>query len=79
MDRKSKNDVLLAIVIFILTNKWKFLPQYAKQSERALGAEFKLNSWHLQLIGVAPEKQRRGIGTALIRAIENKVIPSLFQ
>lgn len=47
-----------------------------------LGEGFKLAAWHLQLIGVQPELQRRGVGSKLIDVVSKKVnfysILSLF-
>lgn len=51
----------------------QFLPKYSNQTTAALGEGEKLASWHLQLIGVSPELQRKGIGSALIDVISNKV------
>ncbi|EIM83208.1 uncharacterized protein STEHIDRAFT_159806 [Stereum hirsutum FP-91666 SS1] len=49
-----------------------FLPKYSNQTTSALGEGVKLASWHLQLIGVSPEHQRKGIGSALIDLISTK-------
>lgn len=52
---------------------FQFLPKYSNQTTSALGEGVKLASWHLQLIGVSPEHQRKGIGSALIDLISTKV------
>jgi len=38
----------------------------------ALGDIGKLDNWHLQVLGVVPQHQRKGLGTALIRPIALK-------
>ncbi|EIN04132.1 hypothetical protein PUNSTDRAFT_128456 [Punctularia strigosozonata HHB-11173 SS5] len=55
-----------------LAKRWTeyFLPKYEEQVEGALGKGAKLASWHLQLIGVLPEKQNKGVGSALIKAVQ---------
>ncbi|KLO05402.1 hypothetical protein SCHPADRAFT_728168 [Schizopora paradoxa] len=56
-----------------MTSWWMeyFLPAYGEFTTKALGsAEYKLKAWHLQLIGVFPAFQRRGVGTALIKHTE---------
>ncbi|KAI9000437.1 acyl-CoA N-acyltransferase [Trametes punicea] len=49
-----------------------FLKEYDELAEKTIGREVKRGGYHLQLIGVVPEYQRKGIGTALIRYAENK-------
>ncbi|KAH9902675.1 hypothetical protein C8Q73DRAFT_785325 [Cubamyces lactineus] len=44
-----------------------FLNEYDALVEKALGPEVKLGGYHLQLIGVAPEHQRKGVATALTK------------
>ncbi|KAI0326404.1 hypothetical protein GY45DRAFT_1373959 [Cubamyces sp. BRFM 1775] len=44
-----------------------FLDEYDALVEKALGPGVKLGSYHLQLIGVAPEHQRKGVATALTK------------
>jgi len=56
-------------------SKWwteKFLPEYDDQTEGSLGAGFKVGTWHLQLLGVLPDKQRLGVGRALVEVGEKK-------
>ncbi|EIN04126.1 hypothetical protein PUNSTDRAFT_47662 [Punctularia strigosozonata HHB-11173 SS5] len=55
-----------------LSQWWTFLPKYEQQVEHALGEGQKLASWHLQMFGVLPELQNKGIGTALMQAIVPK-------
>lgn len=51
----------------------QFLPKYQDQTDKALGDGIKLASWHLQTFGVLPELQGKGIGTALMDAVKEKV------
>ncbi|KAI0326405.1 hypothetical protein GY45DRAFT_1373960 [Cubamyces sp. BRFM 1775] len=62
----------------------KFLADYDTLVEKSLGgAEVKLGGYHLQLIGVAPEHQRKGVATALIKHAEAKAhtkrVPTLLE
>ncbi|TBU21158.1 hypothetical protein BD311DRAFT_870011 [Dichomitus squalens] len=57
-----------------LQNWWKeFLETYGKLTDRVLGHGVKLGAYHLQLIGVSPVHQRKGVATELIRYIEAKI------
>ncbi|EJD48813.1 hypothetical protein AURDEDRAFT_162273 [Auricularia subglabra TFB-10046 SS5] len=49
-----------------------FLPFYDEYTTRALGEGTKLASNHLQALGIHPSHQRRGIGSALVKAGEDK-------
>lgn len=51
----------------------QFLPKYENHTTASLGEGFKLAAWHLQMIGVKPELQRRGVGSELIDAVHKKV------
>ncbi|TBU51883.1 hypothetical protein BD310DRAFT_953029 [Dichomitus squalens] len=56
-----------------LQSWWKeFLETYGKLTDRVLGHGVKLGAYHLQLIGVSPVHQRKGVATALMRYIEAK-------
>ncbi|KAI0345004.1 hypothetical protein BDW22DRAFT_983313 [Trametopsis cervina] len=45
-----------------------FLPTYSQFTSRVLGdPTYKLDAWHLQLIGVASRTKGQGIGTALMK------------
>ncbi|RDX57176.1 hypothetical protein OH76DRAFT_1335643 [Lentinus brumalis] len=50
----------------------QFLDEYDDMVERALTQGVKLEAYHLQLIGVLPERHRRGIGRALMQFAKNK-------
>ncbi|KAI9000440.1 hypothetical protein BD414DRAFT_577 [Trametes punicea] len=49
-----------------------FFKQYDELAENTVGWEVKRGGYHLQLFGVVPEYQRKGIGNALTRYAENK-------
>jgi len=50
-----------------------FLPKYNSfASESFKDPKYKLNGWHLQLIGVHSKYQKHGVGTALIKEIKHK-------
>ncbi|KAI0776856.1 hypothetical protein BD413DRAFT_231015 [Trametes elegans] len=51
----------------------EFIIKYEELSERFLGPGVKLGAYHLQVIGVAPEHQRKGVATALLQYAEAKV------
>lgn len=40
--------------------------------------EYKLDAWHLQLMGVASKYKHRGIGTELMKVVIDEVIFSLY-
>ena len=63
-----KSDSAMIVHLFC-----KFLPKYEAQTTSALGEGAKFAAWHLQLIGVLPEHQKKGIGGALIKSVESKV------
>ncbi|KAF8166656.1 hypothetical protein K438DRAFT_1857116 [Mycena galopus ATCC 62051] len=50
-----------------------FIPRYNTWNAACIGEGTKLKSWQLQVLGTAPEHQRKGLSTALIQAIELKV------
>ncbi|KAL0945216.1 hypothetical protein HGRIS_000728 [Hohenbuehelia grisea] len=51
----------------------QFLGEYNQMISDALGSEDALlNSWHLQLIGVNPEHQRRGLAGKIIKLVREK-------
>ncbi|KLO05654.1 hypothetical protein SCHPADRAFT_946725 [Schizopora paradoxa] len=54
--------------------KWfseTFFVQYSALALGALeGPDYKLASWHCQLLGVLPSYQRKGVGTALVTFVE---------
>lgn len=54
-------------------DSFQFLPQYAEFGEEAFGTGVKLEAWHLQLLAVDPQYQRKGIAKALIDTIKQKV------
>ncbi|KAH8809634.1 hypothetical protein DL96DRAFT_1821881 [Flagelloscypha sp. PMI_526] len=45
---------------------------YDKGVDAILGTDVRLNNWHLQLLGVHPNYQRKGVGTSLCEYIEAK-------
>jgi len=54
------------------TKKWwleSFLPTYGKQADMAHGPGKKLDSWHCLYIGVVPAVQGKGLGTALMKHV----------
>lgn len=65
---------MLWIIIRMLTAH-QFLPRYSEVNIKALGEHEKAKNWNLQLIGTLPELQRRGLATALAKAVEEKVGP----
>ncbi|KAF8166654.1 acyl-CoA N-acyltransferase [Mycena galopus ATCC 62051] len=55
--------------------KWRseyFLPRYHEWIASSIGEDTSLKSWHLDLLGTDPDYQRKGLSTALIRAVESK-------
>ena len=59
--------------LWYLTPNIQFLTRYDELAEQSFGSGAKLAGYHLQLLGVAPQYQRKGIGRALIRWAEIKV------
>jgi GNAT superfamily N-acetyltransferase len=55
-----------------LTRVLQFLEAYDQLWEEIDGPGVKLASWHLQLIGTKPDRQRQGIGSALMSAAEQE-------
>ncbi|KZT28831.1 acyl-CoA N-acyltransferase [Neolentinus lepideus HHB14362 ss-1] len=49
-----------------------FLPKYNAQTTSALGEGVKLGAWHLQMFGVLPECQGKGVGSSLMTVMESK-------
>jgi len=60
----------------IALGRWsieQFIDLYNDLAENAFGSGAKLAAYHLQMFGVMPERQRQGIGRALIEFVEEKV------
>ncbi len=55
----------------------QFLNQYDDLVERSLGPGIKLSGYHLQVIGVSPDHQRKGAAAALMNYAEGKVRTNL--
>ncbi|KAH8831053.1 hypothetical protein DL96DRAFT_1811981 [Flagelloscypha sp. PMI_526] len=54
-------------------NWWPYIiRESAAGVEDILGKDVRLNNWHLQLLGVHPDFQRRGIGRKLCEVVEQK-------
>ncbi|PSR72878.1 hypothetical protein PHLCEN_2v11245 [Hermanssonia centrifuga] len=53
----------------------EFLDVYDRFTDRAFGPGLKLDSYHLQLFGVAPEHHRKGVACALVQAVEQIAEP----
>ncbi|KAL1708966.1 hypothetical protein EV121DRAFT_253478 [Schizophyllum commune] len=54
------------------TRTWwtsKFFPFYGATTTEAFGEGFKKANWHLQLLATEPRAQRKGLATALIKAV----------
>jgi len=52
-----------------------YFEKYASFTKGCLnGPEFKRDGWALQIIGILPEYQSYGIGTALIKAVEDQIL-----
>ncbi|KAI9066265.1 hypothetical protein FKP32DRAFT_1674011 [Trametes sanguinea] len=60
-----------------------FLKQYDDLVDKTVGGSVKLGGYHLQLIGVVPEHQKKGVATALMKYAENKAhaarVPTLLE
>ncbi|KAF7357030.1 N-acetyltransferase domain-containing protein [Mycena venus] len=55
--------------------KWRseyFIPRYYDAMASCIGEGTSIKSWHLDLLGTDPEHQRKGLSSALIRAVESK-------
>jgi ribosomal protein S18 acetylase RimI-like enzyme len=71
--------------LFPNTNKsvkmdpFQFLPQYSLFVSERLGEGVKQNNWHLQTLATHPDYQRHGVARALIEAVAEKVIESLYR
>jgi len=51
-----------------------YMGKYASFTDECLrGPEFKRDGWLLQVIGVLPEYQRHGIGSALVKCVEDQI------
>ena len=50
-----------------------FLKEYDELVESSHGPGVKLGGYHLQVIGVSPHYQRKGVATSLMRYAESKV------
>ena len=51
----------------------QFFPFYGATTTEAFGEGFKKANWHLQLIATEPRAQRKGLATALIKAVNRLV------
>jgi len=51
-----------------------FYERFDAMNEKCLGENAKLNGWHLQLLGVHPDYQKKGISTAFDKAISEKAL-----
>jgi len=51
-----------------------FLPKYQELYSTAYptGGIIRMQAWHLKMIGVLPQQHRRGLGRALVRAVQEK-------
>ncbi|KAJ7272679.1 acyl-CoA N-acyltransferase [Mycena haematopus] len=57
--------------------KWRleyFLPRYHEWIASCIGEDTSMKSWHLDLLGTDPAHQRKGLSSALIRAVETKAV-----
>ncbi|KAF8586971.1 hypothetical protein K439DRAFT_1659314 [Ramaria rubella] len=50
-----------------------YFATYDAGCEKHFGAGFKLNAHHLQVFGVTPDYRKQGIGSALVREVEDKL------
>ncbi|KIM86128.1 hypothetical protein PILCRDRAFT_334368 [Piloderma croceum F 1598] len=56
-------------------SKWwteYFTVQYSSLTNEAYGAGQQRKSWHIQVLGVRPDAQAKGLGTALVRALQQR-------
>ncbi|CDO74669.1 hypothetical protein BN946_scf184828.g9 [Trametes cinnabarina] len=60
-----------------------FLKQYDELVDKTVGANVKLSGYHLQLIGVHPDHQKKGVGSTLMKYAESKAhaarVPTLLE
>ncbi|RPD60175.1 acyl-CoA N-acyltransferase [Lentinus tigrinus ALCF2SS1-6] len=71
--REAGWNQLMAKLELELRDWWtQFLDEYDDMVERALGPDVKLGAYHLQLIGVHPQRRRKGIARALMQFAESK-------
>jgi GNAT superfamily N-acetyltransferase len=61
----------------ILKDKYQIMPTLDKFKKSALGDAAR-TQWYLQRIGVSPEWQGKGVGTALIEEVRKKVYTTIF-
>ncbi|KAF9460507.1 hypothetical protein BDZ94DRAFT_1265750 [Collybia nuda] len=66
-------DQFLSVIPEELKSWWMehFIPEIGRLADEALGPGYKLKSWHLHLFGVVPTYQRRGLGKALMRVVDD--------
>ncbi|KAI0649020.1 acyl-CoA N-acyltransferase [Trametes meyenii] len=82
--RKAGWDQFMAKLAPQYRDWWaRFLKQYDILVEQSLGPGVKLGGYHLQLIGVSPDHQRKGVATALMKYAETKAhavhVPSVLE
>ena len=64
----------------MITLSWwlQFLPQcdeFAAKALKDFGPDYKKSGWHLKMLGVSSEYQRKGVGSALVKYVEDMVSP----
>jgi ribosomal protein S18 acetylase RimI-like enzyme len=52
----------------------QFLPKYHALTESSFGKGIKHDSWQIQLVGTKPDCQKKGLATALLNFIQEKVL-----
>jgi len=62
-----------ATIVLELHTSCQFLPKYNAFTESSLGKGTKHDSWQLQLLGTKPDCQQKGLATALIKFVRDKV------
>ncbi|KIK52783.1 hypothetical protein GYMLUDRAFT_49744 [Collybiopsis luxurians FD-317 M1] len=56
-------------------SKWwneNFLPKYKEFTDTSFGEGSKIQSWHLQWIGTAPDHRKKGVATSLVNIVKDK-------
>jgi len=51
----------------------QLFPAFDALSAASIGAQAKLDAYHLQVLAVSPDHQRKGVGKALIEHVKEKV------
>ncbi|KAJ6485712.1 hypothetical protein C8R45DRAFT_997581 [Mycena sanguinolenta] len=57
--------------------KWRseyFIPRYHEWIASCIGQDTSIEAWHLDLLGTDPTHRRKGLSSALIRAVETKAV-----